>query len=417
VTAEKESIIGSICKDSSIHGFRKGKAPRGVILSKFSDAIEKRLHSSIIDKSFNLLNEKQKSFTITSVVDVKREEVEDGMVCTLVVDIIPEFELPDYGSISVDPIDVVVDDSEVENGIKNILRQHAKYVHVDRTAEPGDFVKLSYGGKFSDGARVEDNKAIPAIYGTQTNTWEEAGSTSAPGVRSIIDGIVGAKAGDTMTVSQTFDEVFEVPELAGQTISYEFEVGEVRECVLPELTDDILKTMEVKSKDELRARVRSSIANIKTSQARFRQREELTSKLLDMVDIKVPDTSVDIEAELLTTDFINSRMRHGNNLAGIGNHVQEIFGSFRPLAATRVKLGALLDKIAANEKIEVESADIENMVWQDVYAKGLDVDKYVGELKRDSIKLSDIRSRALRGKTLDLLISSLTKGGTGTTAE
>jgi FKBP-type peptidyl-prolyl cis-trans isomerase (trigger factor) len=53
------------------------------------------------------------------------------------------------------------------------------------------------------------------------------------------------------TVSQQFETNFEVIELYGKTVSYDLEIIEVSELVLPQLTDDMLQTLGVKSQEEL----------------------------------------------------------------------------------------------------------------------------------------------------------------------
>ncbi|MDR0693263.1 MAG: trigger factor [Puniceicoccales bacterium] len=406
IAAERKSIIDKLCREADVPGFRKGKIPSNIILSKFSDGIKKQLDSNIINRTLDALNSKTE-WNIITIVDLKREDTDGGMVCALTLDVIPEFELSDYKSLSIDPINVVVEEHEIQNEVRNTLRRYAKYEVVSRKSKVGDFVKLNYRGKFDDGSEVADTKSIPSIYGTQTNTWEEAGNVTAPGIGAIVDGIVRVEAGEKKTVSQQFKTDFEVVELAGKTVSYDLEIIEVRELVLPELTDDMLQTLGVKSQDELYEKSKLLLSNYKTSQARFNQREELVSKLIGSVDVKVPESAINQEATNLMNEFADRKVRSGVKPQDIAKNSQEIFDGFKPVATQRVKIGAILDKIAKDEKIEPLQGDIENMIWQDVYTRGLDVNKYVVELRRSNDKIIDLRRRTLRGKTLDHLMHML----------
>ncbi|MDR2432259.1 MAG: trigger factor [Puniceicoccales bacterium] len=408
ITTERKSIVDKLCKEANVPGFRKGKIPSNVILSKFSDGIKKQLDSNIINKTLNALNSKTE-WSVVTIVDLRREDIDGGMVCTLTLDIIPEFELSDYKSLSIDPINVVVDEHEIQNEVRNTLRRYAKYEVVSRKSKIGDFVKLNYTGKFDDGSVVADTKSIPSIYGTQTNTWEEVGNITTPGIGAIVDGIVGIKAGEKKTVSQQFETDFEVVELAGKTVSYDLEIIEVRELVLPELTDDMLQTLGVKSQEELYEKSKLLLTNYKTSQARFNQREELVTKLIESIDVKIPESAINQEATNLMNEFADRKVRSGVNPQDIAKNSQEIFNSFKPAATQRVKIGAILDKIAKDEKIEPLQGDIENMIWQDVYTRGLDVNKYIVELRRNNDKIIDLRRRTMRGKTLDHLMYMLCK--------
>jgi trigger factor len=408
IAAESKSIVDKLCKEANVPGFRKGKIPSNIILSKFSDGIKKQLDSNVINKTLEAMNSKTE-WNIITIVDLKREDADGGMVCTLTLDVIPEFELSDYKSLSIDPINVVVEEHEIQNEIKNALRRYAKYEVVKRKSKIGDFVKLNYRGKFDDGTVVADMESIPSVYGTQTNTWEEAGNATISGIRAIIDGIVELKAGEKKTVFQQFETNFEVVELAGKTVGYDLEIVEVRELVLPELTDDMFQTLGVKSREELYEKSKSLLTSYKTSQARLDQREKLVTKLIESVDIKVPESAINQEVTNLMNEFADRKVRSGTKLRDISKNFQEIFNSFKPTAMQRVKIGAVLDKIAKDEKIEPLQGDIENMIWQDVYTRGLDVNKYIVELRRNNDKAIDLRRRTLRGKTLDHLMHMLCK--------
>ena len=404
---ERESVIKKFCREVSVPGFRKGKVPKNIVLSKFGNAVEQQFKSEIANKSLKAVETSLKDSKVISISDIKHENKDDSIICTLKIDIIPQFELPDYKSIKLDNIDTTVTESEVDNEEKRIFRQYAKYNIVDREAKPGDFVKLSYTGKFEDGTFVADNKDIPSIYGKQSNTWEEAGDTSQIGVKAIVNGIVGTKAGDKKTVSQHYDGAFKIPGLRDKTVTYDLDIAEVRECVMPEITEDLLKNLHAESKDDLRQKIRDSLAASKKEQADFNYREQITSKLSEMADVKIPSSAVDAEATSMMNNFASHQVSHGANIDSLQNHSAEIFESLKPAAATRVKVGAILDDIAKAENIKIDDKDIENTIWHDVYSHKLNPSQYVAEIRKDSRKIADIRRRTLRGKTLNHLLKML----------
>jgi trigger factor len=406
VTAKKESIVDELCKGANVAGFRKGKVPRNIILSKFRDSIKRELDSNFVNKSLEALNSAQSKWIVVSVDEMKRDDADGEVVCSFVVEAIPDFEPADYKTISIAPIAVEVSESEVDDEIRNLLRKDAEYEAVDREVRERDFVKLSYAGRFEDGTEVASIGGIPAIYGSQGNTWEEAGNASV-GVRAIVDGLIGTKAGDKISVTQKFESDFEVHALAGKVVNYDVEIIEVRECVLPEITETLLESFSVKTEEELRSSVRTSLLNHKTSQARFTQRNEIVDKLCELTEMEIPAVAVDREATNLMNEFTSKRISEGARETDMKSKSQEIFNAFKPAAAKRVKIGAILDKIAKSEHIEITTEDVEAMIWQDVYAKKLDVNHYVTELKSSASKIADIRRRALHGKTLDRLMMIL----------
>jgi trigger factor len=409
IAAESESVIGEFCKEVNFPGFRKGKVPKNIVLAKFSEGIDRQLKANITQKAIKSLEKKDEQWSIVSIVNISHDNTPEGMACTLTVDIIPQFELPDYKNISLGPLEMTIAEQEVDNAVKSVLKQSARYVPVDREAKAGDYVRLNYCGQLDSGENVAAIGTIPTIYGTQSNTWEEAGNTISPGVHAIVEGIIGTKAGDRKTVSQKFDEEFAIPELRGQNVTYDLEIIEVRECILPELTDDFLQTLSVKSESELHERTRDLMVNHKISQGRIKQREELIGKLVEGTSIKIPQSSIDEEDVLMLNEFANQQIKSGANSGEIERYSQNILDAFRPAAEVRKKLSAILDKIAEKENIRISNADFENAILQNIHAQKLDANKYIAELKHDTRKLSDLRMRILRGKTLDHLLSMITK--------
>jgi FKBP-type peptidyl-prolyl cis-trans isomerase (trigger factor) len=94
------------------------------------------------------------------------------------------------------------------------------------------------------------------------------------------------------TASEQFETDFEVVELAGKTVCYKLEITKVRELVLPELTNDLLQTLGVKSQEELYEKSKMLLTNYKTSQARFDQREELVTKLIESIDVRISESVI-----------------------------------------------------------------------------------------------------------------------------
>ncbi|MDR3143921.1 MAG: trigger factor [Puniceicoccales bacterium] len=409
VDAERESIIGKFCAEANVPGFRRGKVPKNIALMKFSDAIEKQLEASIANKTIEAFHSKQSNFAYASVINVEHGRDSDANVCTLSLDVIPKFTLPDYLNIPVTQIDDSISERDIDDEVRRFLKQYARYSTVDRAAEMGDFVKLNYSGKFADGSSVADGGTIPAIYGTQTNTWEEAGDHNSNQVRAIVDGILGAKPGDRKVVSEKFDKNFPVAQLAGKIVNYELEIFEVRECILPTLSDDMLGAFSVKSEAELREKMRTSLAATKKERAQSSRLDEFVSKLCSMCDVKIPESLLLEEATKLTNNLASHRMSRGASVSEMRNHPKQIFDGLMPIAEQHVKIGVILDEIAKIEKIEISTQEIENIMWQEISMQRTDANKYIGELKRDSSKVMELRRRTLRSKTLNHLMSEISK--------
>jgi trigger factor len=331
-------------------------------------------------------------------------EADGGMVCSITVNVIPEFVIPDYRSIRVGAVEITITEKDVDDWINVLLRQRAKYEVVQRPAKKGDFVRLNYAGKFEDGSMVANVKTIPEIYGAQKNSWKEVGGNRDNTIRAMADALVGVEAGDRKTIAQTFPSNFIVPELAGKAVAYDLEIIEVLERIIPEINGETLKMLDVDTVDGLRDRVRRILEHRRMQEGRENQRDELTSKLCELTDVKIPSDAAEDEAVKLAEKYIANMVKIGEPLQILERRSPEIIESFKPAAYRRLKVDAILDGIAKLENIEIEMANVEEIIQQDVRTGELDMNRYVAELKRDRALLGDVRRRAIRLKTMGHLM-------------
>ncbi|MDE6431943.1 MAG: trigger factor [Opitutales bacterium] len=403
-STEKNKVVAEYCTSVAVPGFRKGKAPKGLILSKFGNDIDSRARSVLINKSLEDAEKSKQELHLLVVTDFSVDKEEDGIAVKLIYDLQPDIKLPDYKSIKLDPFSSDVSEKEIEDEFVRIKKQHSRYIPVDREVKPGDYVKVNYEGILRGGSKIADVVSDHKIWGKQTGTWEEAGNKDVPGVQAVIQGVIGHKVGDKGSGKETFPKDFSVPELAGKKATYDFEVLDVRERVDPELNEEFFKQYGVTNATELKNRIRESIAQHKTTQGLVKQRDQIMKFLANAADFELPESVLKREIQSLAQMFVDSQVRGGASVKTIEGHIGEISENLTPLAGERGKSGMMLDKIAEVEKIAIDNKDVEAMIWQDCMLKKLNVNQYVNSLQKDRNLLIDLRSRTLHGKVLDFLV-------------
>src|SRR5438477_11026455 len=103
VAKEWDAIANSFARFAKIAGYRPGKAPRRVIEAKFRKEIQDELTRKLVSKSYRdaVEQEQLRVVSLTNVEDVQFGEDKSMRFCATVVTA-PEFDLPDYKSISVE---------------------------------------------------------------------------------------------------------------------------------------------------------------------------------------------------------------------------------------------------------------------------------------------------------------------------
>ena len=139
------------------------------------------------------------------------------------------------------PIYEVTDD-EISMEIDNALYEKSEMVTVERAAESGDIVtidlKATIEGEEEPYLEEED-------YYIELG-YEEFGADFDAAVE-------GCKAGDTKTVSCSFDEDIWYEEWIDQTVNFEFTVKTVEEIVIPEYDDAFIQEMGYDSQEDYEA--------------------------------------------------------------------------------------------------------------------------------------------------------------------
>ena len=112
-------------------------------------------------------------------------------------------------------------------------------------------------------ALIETFPELPAMYGTQKITWEEAGATDSPGVRAIVDGVVGRNKQEDghHGIAEDFE-----PADSRKIDQYAIKVEEVREKVMPEMDAAFFEALKVKDEAELREQITENIKKKTTAE-------------------------------------------------------------------------------------------------------------------------------------------------------
>ena len=409
--AEKEK---KVCKDfanqANIPGFRKGKVPPNVIRSRFGKQMNEELKRQVSTDAYEAVLERD-DLRVHSILKVDAGEVDSGNAVTVevTVDVEADFELPDYESYELSIHKTDVSDEEVEKELTNLCEQRSSYEIVERPVEKGDYVKCSYEGSL-DGKPVAEVVPEKPMYGKQANTWEEAGAEEGMGVKAIAEGLIGMKVEEKKTVTEDFPEDFEIPPLAGKSVSFELEVHEVREKNAPDPSSpDFLKAVSVETLDELKEKIGKDLEQRKEHQNLNGKRNQITQNLLDSEDFPLPQKAVEDEANAIFKGMAQSGMEQGVERDEIESKRDELWKQAQTNGQARVKIGIVLGRIAEKEEVKVSNEDLAQAATREAMSRRVDPQAYVKELTADRARLSRLQRDVLHDKTIDLIAGKCTE--------
>ncbi|NBS05137.1 MAG: hypothetical protein EBS64_08035 [Verrucomicrobia bacterium] len=157
-TAEKEVLKG-FKREAALPGFRPGKAPESALRLKYGKAIADEVSQRLLSQGYERISQ-EKGFTVYTLADVHRDDTTAAgadVVIRYEVDVVPEFKTPDWKSVRIPEEAVVVTEADIEEHLKKILEQRARYEKTEDAAIKSDYVRIAYTGTI-DGKAVTDRR-------------------------------------------------------------------------------------------------------------------------------------------------------------------------------------------------------------------------------------------------------------------
>src|ERR671919_59340 len=253
VKKELDQAYRDLAKKVSIRGFRKGKIPRPVLERYHRTSVEDEVMQRLIPSSFQ---QAVKDQGLRAVGQPKLDDInlndEKGLRYTATVEVLPDIALQTSSGWELTKEVRVVTDADVERELQELQSRHVSLVSIteDRPVREGDYVLISFEG-FRDGQPVQGTKA--------ENYALVVGSKSV--VESVEQGLVGMRKGEVREIPVQFPETYQNRAMAGQEVMFHVTVNEIKERVLPTLSDDFAKEAGggVETLDELKAKLRQDL--------------------------------------------------------------------------------------------------------------------------------------------------------------
>lgn len=399
VDAERNKHVQQYAKLARVPGFRKGKVPPSVIRTRFAQDINEEIVRTLIPHYFREETGKQ-NLQPVSQPQVTDLHLHDGepLKFTAEFEILPEIPTTGYENIKVEHPPVEVTDAEIEDTIKSLQEQRATYDPIeDRAAEDGDFVQISFEGRDKSDPEAKPVE-VPSI-------MVELGGSNT--VQEFTENLRGTKAGDEKTFDVVYPADYGDQRLAGKSVEYHVSVKSLKKKIFPELDEAFISELgaDVKTPDELRAKIREGAEHEKKHHAEHEGKDKLVDALVKLNDFPVPESMVNSQIEI--------RLERGlRALAQQGMRTEDMkkmdFGKLREgqrEAATReVKASLLLEKIADAEKIEVSDEELDRQIAGLARQSQQSPEQVRARLTQDG-SLDRIRTQIRNEKTLDLLYS------------
>jgi len=392
--ADLDKAYREVARQVRVPGFRPGRTPPRVIDQRVGrGAVLEQAMNDAVPKLYGKALEEHEVFALGQP-ELEITKLDDGkeLAFTAEVDVRPKFDIPDLDGLPVTVDDAEVTPDQVEEYLGALRERFASLKGADRPVADGDYVSIDLSADV-DGKQVDDAQASGVSY--------EVGSNSM--LEGLDEALAGMAAGDT----KTFTAELAGGKLAGMQAEVTVTVHSVKVKELPELDDEFAQlSSEFDTLGELRAGTRQQLTAMRRAGQAEQARERALDAVLARVDIPLPENLIEQEIELRRQSLTDRLSRSNSDLDGyldaVGMTSDELDAEFDKDARRSVKAGFILDKLAAQEDLGVDQAELSAYVTEQAYRMGVPPDRLAKELA-DRGQLGSAVADVLRSKSLRLI--------------
>ena len=341
-----------VVQNVNIPGFRKGKAPRSIIEQYFG---RESLLNEILDSMLPELTGKAITEEDIDAVGMPSIDLEglDPFQFSAVVPLKPDINLGEYKSIRVEKEIPSLPDDAIDERIEQLRLSVASWEPVDRTVQTGDMVSTQIKGTLDDEVILDESDAVYLVN-------EDIGRPF-PG---FSDKLVGLESDEPSSFDLDIPEDFQDENLAAKNISFEVNIKDIKERVLPELDDAFAQSIGegYESLEDLREEVDKSIINEAETEASRAHRENVIQALLESATVELPPLLIEHESTHMVEEqermVTQANMVLDDYLTSIGKTRTELEEESRDEAIGRLTRSFVLSALADEENIDISDDEI-----------------------------------------------------------
>ena len=388
-----------VVQNVNIPGFRKGKAPRSIIEQYFG---RESLLNEILDSMLPELTGKAITEEDIDAVGMPSIDLEglDPFQFSAVVPLKPDINLGEYKSIRVEKETPSLPDDAIDERIEQLRLSVASWEPVDRTVQTGDMVSTQIKGTLDDEVILDESDAVYLVN-------EDIGRPF-PG---FSDKLVGLESDEPSSFDLDIPEDFQDENLAGKNISFEVNIKDIKERVLPELDDAFAQSIGegYESLEDLREEVDKSIINEAETEASRAHRENVIQALLESATVELPPLLIEHESTHMVEEqermVTQANMVLDDYLTSIGKTRTELEEESRDEAIGRLTRSFVLSALADEENIDISDDEITERI-EELFSNS-------DEEKPDSsqtAEMMDYMRRSMRMEQTMTLLEDIAEG-------
>lgn len=379
----------------NIPGFRRGKAPRNIIEKYYGvefikrEALEKLvpelLGKVIVDENLDVITEPE----------ISNYEFELGqpLMLNAKLEVRPEVKLGQYQNLQVTIPQAQMPEDALDRALKSIADSKASLKEVDsRKVAMGDTVVLDFECTV-DGKLVDGGKAEGLILEMKEGNFLEG----------FCEQLVDKEPGNTCQVKAKFPAEYRNKELAGKDADFKVEVRGIRERFVPDINDELAKSVGAPSLDELKTMLTARMEEEVKQENEARTQRAVVEAVIANSAVEIPDSMIEREQQLLMGSLRQMVQQNGQSWEQFQQEKEytEIANAKRDEAKQRVLTSLVLGAIVRAEKMTVSGEELAPYLAEVASRYNVPIETV---LEREDVK-RQVMEELLTQKVVEYLVS------------
>ena len=351
VTVEWDSIESEYQKEFNqarlkynIPGFRKGKVPEKIVKKNLGPAIEANFAENSLNDYYRKAL-KELEITPINQATINNLNFQEGLDLSFTAqfEVEPVIQLPNYQKkIKIRAIRYMAENEDIEQALSQYQEQNANIKTIESGAESGHFIKgdfqiLEADGQPKKGSKLE-NQYIRLGFGLFKDDKEKV--------------FLGSKEGDEVNVSIPGKE---------REVPYRVKVQRVEEQVLPELDDELAKTINENANnlDDLKLIIKEQIQASLDKDHKDAVQKEIINHFILNVKLDAPESMINRYLDHIKEDLENRKQPFNED---------ELTENYKSQAEWNIKWYLLKDKLLSIEGLDMTDAELDGKISEMISA-------------------------------------------------
>ena len=398
-----DAKLKDLSKRANIKGFRPGKVPVPHLKRVYGkSAMAEVVQEAIDSQSKAVLEEKSLKPAYQPEVKLPEDEAEvnaimDGkgdLAFSMAFEVLPDFELQDHAGLDLTRHVVDVTDDHVNETLDRIASQSKDWEEKKGKAAKGDKATISFVGTI-DGTAFDG--------GTAEDVDLEIGSGQfIPGFE---DQLIGAKAGDDVTVKVTFPEDYGVAELAGKAAEFATKVTKVEQSKAAVIDDEFAKKMGFEDLAKLKDMIKERAAAEFGQMTGMKLKRDVLDALDKQYTFELPEKLVEAEFNGIWNALTAEMNRAKKTFEDEKTTEEDARKEYRAIAERRVRLGLVLGTLGDKEGVQVGEQELQQALYARMRQFTGQEKQVVDYYRKNPQAMMELRGPIFEQKVVDAIVA------------